>query len=117
MVGLAKNVNDLANRARNNKLRPDEIQGGTFTLTNVGTFGNVMGTPIINQPQAAILAVGAIRKKPAVVETEYGDVIAIRHMMFLSLSYDHRVVDGMLGGSFLRRVADYLEQFDATRSI
>lgn len=117
MVGLAKNVNDLANRARNNKLRPDEIQGGTFTLTNVGTFGNVMGTPIINQPQVAILAVGAIRKKPAVVETEYGDVIAIRHMMFLSLSYDHRVVDGMLGGSFLRRVADYLEQFDATRSI
>jgi len=117
MVGLAKNVNDLANRARNNKLRPDEIQGGTFTLTNVGTFGNVMGTPIINQPQAAILAVGAIRKKPAVVETEYGDVIAIRHMMFLSLSYDHRVVDGMLGGSFVRRVADYLEQFDATRSI
>ncbi|CAA6818501.1 MAG: Dihydrolipoamide acyltransferase component of branched-chain alpha-keto acid dehydrogenase complex (EC [uncultured Aureispira sp.] len=117
MVGLTKNVNDLANRARSNKLRPDEIQGGTFTLTNVGTFGNVMGTPIINQPQAAILAVGAIRKKPAVVETEYGDVIAIRHMMFLSLSYDHRVVDGMLGGSFLRRVADYLEQFDATRSI
>ncbi len=117
MVGLTKNVNDLANRARNNKLRPDEIQGGTFTLTNVGTFGNVMGTPIINQPQVAILAVGAIRKKPAVVETEYGDVIAIRHMMFLSLSYDHRVVDGMLGGSFLRRVADYLEQFDATRSI
>jgi len=117
MVGLTKNVNDLANRARNNKLRPDEIQGGTFTLTNVGTFGNVMGTPIINQPQVAILAVGAIRKKPAVVETEYGDVIAVRHMMFLSLSYDHRVVDGMLGGSFLRRVADYLEQFDATRSI
>lgn len=117
MVGLTKNVNDLANRARNNKLRPDEIQGGTFTLTNVGTFGNVMGTPIINQPQVAILAVGAIRKKPAVVETEYGDVIAIRHMMFLSLSYDHRVVDGMLGGSFLRRVADYLEKFDVNRSI
>ena len=112
MTGLAKKVNDLANRARNNKLKPDEIQGGTFTLTNVGTFGNVMGTPIINQPQVAILAVGAIRKKPAVLETEYGDVIAIRHMMFLSLSYDHRVVDGMLGGSFLRRVADYLEQFD-----
>lgn len=117
MVGLTKNVNDLANRARNNKLRPDEIQGGTFTLTNVGTFGNVMGTPIINQPQVAILAVGAIRKKPAVVETEYGDVIAVRQMMFLSLSYDHRVVDGMLGGSFLRRVADYLEQFDGTRGI
>ncbi len=117
MTGLTKTVNDLANRARKNKLRPDEIQGGTFTLTNVGTFGNVMGTPIINQPQAAILAVGAIRKKPAVVETEYGDVIAVRHMMFLSLSYDHRVVDGMLGGSFLRRVADYLEDFDANRTI
>lgn len=117
MAGLAKNVNDLANRARNNKLRPDEIQGGTFTLTNVGTFGNVMGTPIINQPQVAILAAGAIRKKPAVLETEAGDVIAIRHMMFLSLSYDHRVVDGMLGGSFLRRIADYLEDFDHKRDI
>lgn len=117
MVGLTKNVNDLANRARNNQLRPDEIQGGTFTLTNVGTFGNVMGTPIINQPQVAILAVGAIRKKPAVMETPHGDVIAVRHMMFLSLSYDHRVVDGMLGGSFLRRVADYLEKFDVNRSI
>jgi 2-oxoglutarate dehydrogenase E2 component (dihydrolipoamide succinyltransferase) len=117
MAGLAKNVNDLANRARNNKLRPDEIQGGTFTLTNVGTFGNVMGTPIINQPQVAILAAGAIRKKPAVLETEAGDVIAIRHMMFLSLSYDHRVVDGMLGGSFLRRIADYLEGFDPKREI
>ncbi|MGH1337201.1 MAG: dihydrolipoamide acetyltransferase family protein [Aureispira sp.] len=117
MTGLTKTVNDLANRARQNKLRPDEIQGGTFTLTNVGTFGNVMGTPIINQPQAAILAVGAIRKKPAVLETEHGDVIAVRHMMFLSLSYDHRVVDGMLGGSFLRRVADYLENFDGNRSI
>ncbi|BDS14903.1 dihydrolipoamide acetyltransferase family protein [Aureispira anguillae] len=117
MVGLAKNVNDLANRARNNQLRPDEIQGGTFTLTNVGTFGNVMGTPIINQPQVAIMAAGAIRKKPAVLETEHGDVIAIRHMMFLSLSYDHRVVDGMLGGSFLRRVADYLENFDDKRTI
>lgn len=117
MVGLAKNVNDLANRARNNQLRPDEIQGGTFTLTNVGTFGNVMGTPIINQPQVAIMATGAIRKKPAVLETEHGDVIAIRHMMYLSLSYDHRVVDGMLGGSFLRRVADYLENFDDKRTI
>lgn len=117
MTGLTKTVNDLANRARNNQLRPDEIQGGTFTLTNVGTFGNVMGTPIINQPQVAILAVGAIRKKPAVLETEHGDVIAIRHMMFLSLSYDHRVVDGMLGGSFLRRVADYLENFDGNRPI
>lgn len=117
MIGLTKRVNDLAGRARTNKLAPAEVQGGTFTLTNVGTFGNVMGTPIINQPQVAILAVGAIRKKPAVVETEYGDVIAIRQMMFLSLSYDHRVVDGMLGGSFLRRVADYLEQFDVDQKI
>ncbi|MEY3240918.1 MAG: hypothetical protein RIR11_2356 [Bacteroidota bacterium] len=117
LAGLTKQVNSLASRARLNQLKPDEIQGGTFTLTNVGTFGNVMGTPIINQPQVAIMAVGAIRKKPAVIETEYGDVIAIRQMMFLSLSYDHRVVDGMLGGSFLRRVGDYLEQFDANRAI
>ncbi len=117
MVGLTKTVNDLAARARANKLQPDEIQGGTFTVTNVGTFGNVMGTPIINQPQVAIMALGAIRKKPAVIETPQGDTIGIRHMMFLSLSYDHRVVDGMLGGSFLRRVADYLEQFDAGRDI
>ncbi|MEM9928449.1 MAG: dihydrolipoamide acetyltransferase family protein [Bacteroidota bacterium] len=115
LLGLTKSVNDLANRARQNKLKPEEIQGGTFTLTNVGTFGNVMGTPIINQPQVAILAVGAIRKKPAVVETEYGDLIAVRQMMFMSLSYDHRVVDGMLGGSFLRRVGDYLEAFDKER--
>lgn len=115
--GLTKAVNDLADRARSNKLRPEEIQEGTFTLTNVGTFGNVMGTPIINQPQVAILAVGAIRKKPAVVETEYGDLIAVRHMMFLSMSYDHRVVDGFLGGSFLRRVGDYLEQFDHKQAI
>jgi 2-oxoglutarate dehydrogenase E2 component (dihydrolipoamide succinyltransferase) len=117
LAGLTKQVNDLAGRARNNQLKPEEIQGGTFTLTNVGTFGNVMGTPIINQPQVAIMATGAIRKKPAVLETEYGDVIAVRQMMFLSLSYDHRVVDGMLGGSFLRRVADYLEQFDGNRAI
>lgn len=117
LIGLTKAVNDLSNRARKSKLTADEIQGGTFTLTNVGTFGNVMGTPIINQPQVAIMATGAIRKKPAVIETEYGDTIGIRHMMFLSLSYDHRVVDGMLGGSFLRRVADYLEQFDVNRSI
>ncbi len=117
LLGLTKSVNDLANRARGNKLQPDEIQGGTFTVTNVGSFGNVMGTPIINQPQVAILAVGAIRKKPAVIETPQGDAIAIRHMMFLSLSYDHRVVDGSLGGSFLRRIADYLEQFDANRDI
>ncbi|MBL7774463.1 MAG: 2-oxo acid dehydrogenase subunit E2 [Saprospiraceae bacterium] len=117
LVGLTKQVNDLANRARINQLKPDEIQGGTFTLTNVGTFGNVMGTPIINQPQVAIMATGAIRKKPAVLETEYGDVIAVRQMMFLSMSYDHRVVDGMLGGSFIRRVADYLEQFDVNRGV
>lgn len=117
LLGLVKDVNSLADRARNNKLTPDEIQGGTYTLTNVGTFGNVMGTPIINQPQVAIMAAGAIRKKPAVVETEYGDVIAIRHMMYLSHSYDHRVVDGALGGMFVRRVADYLEQWDVNREI
>jgi len=117
LVGLTKKVNDLATRARANKLKPEDIQGGTFTLTNVGTFGNVMGTPIINQPQVAILAVGAIRKKPAVVETEYGDLIAVRQMMFISMSYDHRVVDGFLGGSFLRKVGDYLEAFDDTQTI
>ena len=117
LLGLSKSVNDLAGRARNNQLKPEEIQGGTFTLTNVGTFGNVMGTPIINQPQVAILAVGTIKKKPAVVETEYGDVIAIRHLMFMSLSYDHRVVDGALGGTFLRRIGDYLEAFDPERGI
>jgi 2-oxoglutarate dehydrogenase E2 component (dihydrolipoamide succinyltransferase) len=117
LAGLAKKVNDLADRARNNKLQPDEIQGGTYTVTNVGTFGNVMGTPIINQPQVAILAIGAIRKKPAVIETPQGDAIAIRHMMFLSHGYDHRVVDGALGGSFVRRVADYLENFDLNREI
>ena len=117
LTGLTKVVNDLANRARNNKLKPDEIQDGTFTITNVGTFGNVMGTPIINQPQVAILATGAIRKKPAVIETPEGDTIGIRHMMFLSLSYDHRIVDGSLGGSFLKRIADYLEKFDFSRQI
>ena len=117
LLGLTKAVNDLAGRARSNQLKPEEIQGGTFTLTNVGTFGNVMGTPIINQPQVAILAVGTIKKKPAVVETEYGDVIAIRHLMFMSLSYDHRVVDGALGGTFLRRIGDYLEAFDPERGI
>ncbi len=115
LVGLTKDVNDLATRARANKLAPDEIQGGTFTLTNVGGFGNVMGTPIILQPQVAILAVGTIKKKPAVIETPQGDVIAIRHFMFLSLSYDHRVVDGSLGGTFLRKVADYMEQWDINR--
>jgi len=117
LLGLTKSVNDLANRARANKLAPDDIQGGTFTLTNVGGFGNVMGTPIINQPQVAIMATGSIKKKPAVLETPMGDVIAIRHMMFLSLSYDHRVVDGSLGGSFLKRVADYMEQWDVNREI
>jgi 2-oxoglutarate dehydrogenase E2 component (dihydrolipoamide succinyltransferase) len=117
LVGLARQVNDLANRARINKLKPEEISGGTFTLTNVGTFGNVMGTPIINQPQVAIMATGAIKKKPVVIETPGGDVIGIRSMMFLSLSYDHRVVDGFLGGSFLRKVADNLEAFDVNRPI
>lgn len=112
LAGLAKTVNDLAGRARENKLKPEEIKDGTFTITNVGTFGNLMGTPIINQPQVAILATGAIVKKPAVLETEYGDVIAVRQMMFLSLSYDHRVVDGSLGGAFLKRISDYLEKFD-----
>jgi 2-oxoglutarate dehydrogenase E2 component (dihydrolipoamide succinyltransferase) len=117
LLGLTRIVNDLAGRARIGKLVPDEIQGGTYTLTNVGSFGNVLGTPVINQPQVAIMAVGAIRKKPAVLETEFGDVIAIRHMMYLSHSYDHRVVDGALGGMFVRRVADYLEQWDVNREI
>lgn len=112
LTGLSKKVNDLALRARNNKLSPDELGGGTYTISNVGSFGNVMGTPIIMQPQVAILAVGAITKKPAVVETPTGDVIAIRHKMFLSHSYDHRVVDGSLGGMFVKRVADYLEEFN-----
>ena len=114
LVGITKSVNDLATRARAGKLNPDDIQGGTITMTNVGTFGNLMGTPIINQPQVAIMACGVIKKKPVVLETEHGDVIAIRHMMFLWLSYDHRVVDGALGGQFVRKVADYLEQFDTT---
>jgi 2-oxoglutarate dehydrogenase E2 component (dihydrolipoamide succinyltransferase) len=117
ITGLAKAVNDLAKRARENKLKPDELAGGTFTVSNVGSFGNVMGTPIIMQPQVAILALGAVQKKPSVIETPYGDAIAIRHKMFLSHSYDHRVVDGALGGSFVRRVADYLEKFDVNRSI
>ncbi|MCA6396176.1 MAG: 2-oxo acid dehydrogenase subunit E2 [Cytophagales bacterium] len=116
-TGLAKVVNDLAKRARENKLKPDDLSGGTFTVSNVGSFGNVMGTPIIMQPQVAILALGAVQKKPAVMETPYGDAIVVRHKMFLSHSYDHRVVDGSLGGSFVRRVADYLEKFDANRSI
>ena len=117
LSGMTKEVNELANKARSNALKPDDIQGGTYTVTNVGSFGNILGTPIINQPQVAILALGAIRKMPAVVETAEGDVIAIRHKMFLSHSYDHRVVDGALGGMFVRRVADYLEQWDPNREI
>ena len=117
ILGLATAINTLADAARNNKLSPDDIQNGTFSITNFGTFRNVMGTPIISQPQVAILATGTIEKKPAVVETEHGDIIVPRHKMFLSLSYDHRIVDGALGGAFLRRVADYLEQFDANREI
>lgn len=117
MLGIAKDVNSLANAARNNKLKPEDTQGGTFTLTNVGTFGSLMGTPIINQPQVAILAVGSIKKRPMVLETEHGDVIAIRHMMYLSMSYDHRIVDGSLGASFLTAVANELEAFDPNRSV
>ncbi len=117
IIGLAKSVNDLADRARKNKLKPDDIQGGTFTITNFGTFGNITGTPIINQPEVAILGVGSIVKKPAVIETPSGDAIAIRHIMILSLSYDHRVVDGALGGMFLKRIADYLEKFDINRMV
>ncbi|PHX92114.1 MAG: diapophytoene dehydrogenase [Flavobacteriales bacterium] len=117
LLGLTRAVNDLAIRAREGKLLPDETQGGTYTITNVGTFGNIFGTPVINQPQVAILAMGSIRKKPAVLETEHGDVIAIRHMMYLSHSYDHRVVDGALGGMFVRKVADYLEEWDVNREI
>ncbi len=117
LIGLSKDVNSLANAARNNKLKVDDTQGGTFTLTNVGTFGSLMGTPIINQPQVAILAVGSIKKRPMVLETADGDVIAVRHMMYLSLSYDHRVVDGSLGASFLTAVANALEAFDPKRDI
>lgn len=117
LVGMAKAVNDLAERARTNKLKPDDIQGGTYTVTNVGTFGSIMGTPIINQPQVAILAVGAIRKVPAVIETPDGDFIGIRYKMFLSHSYDHRVVNGALGGQFIQRVKQYLEDFDTSQSI
>ncbi len=117
LLGLTKEVNSLANAARSNKLKADDTQGGTFTVTNVGTFGSLMGTPIINQPQVAILAVGAIKKRPMVLETPDGDVIAIRHMMYLSLSYDHRIVDGSLGASFLTAVANELEAFDPNRAI
>lgn len=117
LVGMAKAVNDLGNRAKNGKLKPDDTKGGTYTVTNVGTFGSVFGTPIINQPQVGILALGAIRKVPAVIETPEGDFIGIRQKMFLSHSYDHRVVDGALGGSFVKRVADYLEAFDINTDI
>ena len=117
LTGLVKIVNDLAKRARENKLKPDDLAGGTYSVSNVGSFGNVMGTPIIMQPQVAILALGAIQKKPAVIETPQGDAIAIRHKMFLSHSYDHRVVDGALGGMFVRKVADYLEQFDVAQNV
>src|SRR5690606_19004926 len=117
LVGMSKAVNDLAHRARNGKLKPDETHGGTYTVTNVGTFGSVFGTPLINQPQVGILALGAIRKVPAVVETPEGDFIGIRHKMFLSHSYDHRVVNGALGGQFVQRVAQYLEGFDVNRQV
>lgn len=116
ILGLTKQVNDLAKRARANKLTADDLADGTYTVSNVGSFGNVMGTPIILQPQAAILALGAVQKKPAVIETPQGDTLGIRHMMFLSHSYDHRVIDGALGGMFVRRVADYLEGFDINRT-
>ena len=117
LIGTAKSVNNLTQKARNNKLAPDDVQGGTFTITNIGTFGNIIGTPIINQPEVAILATGVIQKKPAVIETPEGDFIGIRQMMFMSMSYDHRIVDGMLGGSFLRKVGDYLENFEINRKI
>ena len=117
LVGMTKQVNDLANRARNNQLKPDDIQGGTYTVTNVGSFGSIMGTPIINQPQVGILALGAIRKVPAVIETPDGDFIGIRYKMFMSHSYDHRVVNGALGGMFVKAVKDYLEAWDSDREI
>jgi 2-oxoglutarate dehydrogenase E2 component (dihydrolipoamide succinyltransferase) len=117
LTGLTKQVNGLANAARTGKLRPDDTTGGTFTLTNVGTFGSIMGTPIINQPQVAIMAVGAIKKRPMVIETPQGDSIAIRHMMYISLSYDHRIIDGALGSTFLNAVSKELENFDSTRTI
>jgi 2-oxoglutarate dehydrogenase E2 component (dihydrolipoamide succinyltransferase) len=117
LTGLTKQVNGLANAARTNKLKPDDTNGGTFTLTNVGTFGSIMGTPIINQPQVAIMAVGAIKKRPMVIETAQGDSIAIRHMMYISLSYDHRIIDGALGSTFLNSVSKELENFDPNRSI
>jgi 2-oxoglutarate dehydrogenase E2 component (dihydrolipoamide succinyltransferase) len=117
LVGISREINGFAKAGRENKLSPDDLQGGTFTITNFGSFGGLIGTPIINQPQVAILAVGMIEKKPAVMETPTGDAIVVRHKMFLSLSYDHRVVDGMLGGKFLRRIADLLEQFEQPKNI
>jgi 2-oxoglutarate dehydrogenase E2 component (dihydrolipoamide succinyltransferase) len=117
LSGLAASINILANKARNNQLSPSDIEGGTYTISNIGTFGNILGTPIIPQPQVAIMAVGAITKKPVVLETAEGDVIAIRHMMYLSHTYDHRVVDGALGGMFVKRVAEYLESFDDEQDI
>jgi len=117
LAGLAKAVNDLAERARTNRLKPDDTQGGTFTFTNIGAFGNIMGIPIIHQPQSAILAAGAIKKRPVVLETDQGDVIAVRHIVYLSMSYDHRIIDGALGSTFLKRVADYLENWDGERSV
>jgi 2-oxoglutarate dehydrogenase E2 component (dihydrolipoamide succinyltransferase) len=117
LIGLTRKVNDLTKRARENKLTADDLAGGTYTISNIGTFGNLLGTPIILQPQVAIMAFGAIVKKPAVIETAEGDFIGIRQLMFLSHSYDHRVVDGSLGGQFVRRVADYLEQFDVNRTL
>jgi 2-oxoglutarate dehydrogenase E2 component (dihydrolipoamide succinyltransferase) len=117
LLGMTKELNRLAKAARDNKLKPDDISGGTFSVSNFGSFRNVMGTPIINQPEVAIMAVGTVEKKPAVIETPEGDAIAIRHKMFLSLTYDHRAVDGALGGAFLRKVADYIETFNATELI
>jgi 2-oxoglutarate dehydrogenase E2 component (dihydrolipoamide succinyltransferase) len=117
LVALAKDVNYLADASRNNKLKPEEIQGSTFTISNVGTFGSLMGTPIINQPEVAILALGIIKKRAEVITTSKGDEIAIRSMIYLSLSFDHRVVDGYLGGSFLRKIGDYLEQFDTNTTL
>ena len=117
LLGISKTVNDLAGRARNNKLVPDEIAGGTISLTNLGSFGTLMGTPIINQPQTAIIAVGAIKKRPVVIETEQGDMIAIRPVMICSITFDHRVIDGALGGQFLNRFVKYLEEFDNNQTI
>lgn len=117
LEGLANGVNSIVNKARNNKLSPDDVRGGTFTISNVGTFGNLMGTPIINQPEVAILATGVIKKKPAVLETEFGDIIVARQFMYLSLSFDHRVVDGSLGGVFLKRISDYIENWDVNTQI